>query len=119
MQHRHCIPAQVCLGVPSCEWRRTDISTVATASFFTALTAQCRGGRAREDFIARQAAQVHKVGRVGGEQDDIVAQLLPGGREQVAQVGLVRAAVAVLILNLQHTARHALVHTKLQTLYRK
>ena len=56
---------------------------------------------ARKDFIARQAALVHQVRGVGSEQDDVVAQLLPGGREQVAQVGLARAAVAVLVLDLQ------------------
>ncbi len=56
--------------------------------------------RAREHLVAGQAAQARDVGRVGGEQGHAAAQLLPRGAQQVAQVGLVRAAVAVLVLDL-------------------
>ncbi len=56
--------------------------------------------RAREHLVAGQAAQARDVGRVGCEQGHAAAQLLPRGAQQVAQVGLVRAAVAVLVLDL-------------------
>ena len=57
--------------------------------------------RAREHLVAGQAAQARDVGRIRGEEGHVAAQLLPRCAQQVAQVGPVRAAVAVLVLDLR------------------
>ncbi len=62
---------------------------------------------AREDVVAPQGALVDDGGRVGGVEDYFVAQALARCLHNVAQVGLVGAHEAELVLHLSATRARA------------